>query len=468
MRLARPRREVNGTAVRPARGVPLSPLPSSPGPGRRRPDRRLQKTLKRRTLPWLVRLLAHPAGTPEAAARVPLLGERSGDRLRVLVVRQDNRLGNLILMIPFLRALRQALPNAEIGLLSGDAYAGLVGSFPWVDRWIVQAKRQHATQPWRFPGWLRQLRADRWDVAFEMSNHNTHSYFNCILTAASGAPIRIGFDEPRNANTLTHPVPPPDDRIPFALAPLELLRASGLQADSAPPSLTPGTPPSPRLSSFRRDELADAAYALIHVGGRGGKSWPLESWSRLVPRIRALGGPRIVLIGGPDEIDRMRALRERTGVSGPGGATAPDDPAREVVAPPFDLSDLANLLAGATYYVGCDTGVMHLAAAVATPTVALFFRSNPLHYAPLGAAHRTVLLADPYGANDGRWKATAPGVERSPLVVAAGDPTDSARGVPVVGPSADDPILGAVREVLRGALEGRGAVRPDSLRTSPS
>jgi ADP-heptose:LPS heptosyltransferase len=197
-----------------------------------------------------------------------------------------------------------------------------------------------------------------------------------------------------------------------------------------------------------------------------------------------LGGPRIVLVGGPDEIDRMDDLRKRGGLlpeadnaagaaatdstpeSGQGMPRAPER--QELVAPLFGLSDLARLLQGAAYYIGCDTGVMHLAAAVGTPTIALFFRSNPLHYAPLGTGHYTVLLADPYGANDGDWEVAVSGVERSRLLVVPTEPEGSGRGIPVTGPLADSAILAAVGEILEGESARADDVRPDSLRTSPS
>ncbi|MEZ4649248.1 MAG: glycosyltransferase family 9 protein [Candidatus Eisenbacteria bacterium] len=378
-----------------------------------------------------------------------------GRPLRVLVVRQDNRLGNLVLLVPFLRSLRDALPAAHIAMVTGDEYADLVRGWPWVNEWIVQPKRLHATRPWLFPGWLRTLRGGNWDVAFEMSNHNTHSYYNCVLTVASGAPLRVGFDEPRNADALTHAVPPPSDRVPFALAPLRLLSETGLPVTPSAPALPTDGPPSSRFGEWSERELGEAAYALIHVGGRGGKSWPLESWTRLVPKARALGGPRIVLIGGPDEIDRMRALESRSAEPGNGGGPAPDHPP-ELVAPMFDVRDLSHLIRGASYYLGCDTGVMHLAASVGTPTIALFFRSNPTHYAPLGDAHRTVILADPYEAVS-RWNDPLPEsgeVTRSRLFVAPLDADRSRDGVPATGEDADDAIVSAIQDLFAAARGG--------------
>lgn len=363
--------------------------------------------------------------------------------MRILVVRQDDRLGNLLLLVPFLRSLRLAQPSAEIALLTGDEYTDLEAAFPWVDRWVVQEKRRHRRAPWLFPGWLRSLRGAGWDLAFEMSNHNTHSYYNCVLTVASGAPFRVGFDEPRNAGVLTHPVPPPDPHLPFALAPLALLEAAGLPVVSAAPTLALPGSRSARLQAFLDESLADAPYVVLHVGGRGGKSWPLEAWTRLVARLHDLPAV-LVLVGGPDEIGRMEDLRRRD-LQGASQA---------VVAPALGLTDLGHLISGAGVYVGCDTGVMHLAAALGTPTVALFFRSNPLHYAPLGATHRTVLLADPYDACR-VWDRELAGVERSRLVVVTSSGEASRQGVPEVGPRAEAAIEAAIAELVPTAPERR-------------
>ena len=99
------------------------------------------------------------------------------------------------------------------------------------------------------------------------------------------------------------------------------------------------------------------------------------------------------------------------------------------------IVDLAHFIGGAVAYVGCDTGVMHLAVAVDTPTVGIFFRSNPLHYAPLGDMHATALLANPYGVDVEGWRGgEAP--KRSRLFVASWEAERSAQGKPEAGDTA--------------------------------
>jgi hypothetical protein len=95
---------------------------------------------------------------------------------------------------------------------------------------------------------------------------------------------------------------------------------------------------------------------------------------------------------------------------------------------------------------------MHLAVSLVRPTVALFFHSNPYHYAPLGEVHRTVLLADPYGVREDLWEIPQEGMRRSRLLRPGQRPDLSRNGVPETGPRALSVIARAAGEAM--ALKG--------------
>ena len=115
---------------------------------------------------------------------------------------------------------------------------------------------------------------------------------------------------------------------------------------------------------------AGGRYVVMHPGaGAPDKCWPLENF---IAVSRAVVLPT-VFIAGPVEMER-------------GGEGVIADLAREVslaVCPP--LTTLAGLLAGAGAYVGNDSGVSHLAAAVGVPSVVLFGTTRPEHFRPVGA-----------------------------------------------------------------------------------
>lgn len=412
--------------------------------------KRIGRGFKSRALPLLASVLggrrAHWSGPP---LRLAPRGAQSS----IVVVKSDNRLGNLLLLSPFLRRLREAAPDARITWVVGEEYAALLRAWPWADELRVEPKRRHARAPWTFVPWAGRLRATRPDLAFEMSNHHTHSFWNSLLTLVSGAPHRVGFDDPRNRPALTLAVPAPEDRLHFSLAPLAFLRALGWPAAAAPMRCPlPDRPDSQWRTVARQQGLESKfepgdAYGVVHLGGRDRKAWPLDAWRQLLPALLEEGTERLVLVAGPEERERLAAVLDRASN-------------RLVIAPPLDVIELGQVLQSARFFVGCDSGVLHFAAALEVPTVSLFFRSNPYHYAPLGPRHRVALLANPYAVTEEEWHRRADSVWLGPDAASAAerfaraklfraelDPLASAEGIPESGARAQSAILRAVGEI---------------------
>jgi ADP-heptose:LPS heptosyltransferase len=112
---------------------------------------------------------------------------------------------------------------------------------------------------------------------------------------------------------------------------------------------------------------------LLHPGsGSPKKNWPLEYFQELAQRLNATG-LTTAFTHGPAE----------------------DNLPLENCLPPMSLPDLARTLASAHLYIGNDTGITHLAAAVGTPTLALFGPTNPTVWAPRGP-HVHVLQRTPW------------------------------------------------------------------------
>ena len=121
-----------------------------------------------------------------------------------------------------------------------------------------------------------------------------------------------------------------------------------------------------------------APYAVIHPGSGGrAKCWPLGRFIELARRLQA-DGRRAVFALGPAEVERWAPTELR----------AIADDFAVLTCPP--LATLAGAAAGASAYVGNDSGVSHLAAAVGCPTVAIFGPTRPEHFAPIGPAVRVL------------------------------------------------------------------------------
>jgi heptosyltransferase III len=144
-------------------------------------------------------------------------------------------------------------------------------------------------------------------------------------------------------------------------------------------------PPAPRLWTAPRHD--QAAAALLPPGGPvlaigpaanwRGKQWRAERFAELALRLTAAGAP---LAGA--RVAVLAAAHERTQAA-PLLAALP--PARRIdLVGRVDLLTAASVLRRAALFVGNDTGIMHIAAAMGTPTLGLFGPSLPEHYAPWG------------------------------------------------------------------------------------
>jgi len=138
--------------------------------------------------------------------------------------------------------------------------------------------------------------------------------------------------------------------------------------------------PVPRLK-IARDHIQKPLLGFHPGSGSQAKNWPLGHWIDFIEKI-ASRFEGLLLIGGEVDDEVIRAFRLRW--RGP--------PFESVVR--RNLWDLARALARCTIFVGHDTGVAHLAAAVQTPTLALFGPTNPDIWCPLGSHVKTVRSAE--------------------------------------------------------------------------
>ncbi len=112
---------------------------------------------------------------------------------RILVIRQDARLGNLVLMSPLLGALREAFPDAELDVLISEGFESILAGNPNVTRVLVFEKQIRLKMLWKYLGVVDDLRIARIDLAVDVS---TATFFpeRSVLTRLSGARYRIVYD----------------------------------------------------------------------------------------------------------------------------------------------------------------------------------------------------------------------------------------------------------------------------------
>lgn len=275
---------------------------------------------------------------------------------RILVLR-GGAIGDFILTLPALRALRDRWPDAYIELIGYPHIADLAVMDGVVDRVRSLDRAEMA----RFFAWEPVL--DEAQTAFIRSFDMVLCYLHDpdgSLTEnlkTAGARLLIGGS----------PLPQEGHAAEHLARPLETL---ALYGPHPPPSLRPDE--ARAASGKARLEALGAEHPLLvaHPGSGGArKNWPIDRWIELFKRADRMGLCTTIVLGEADADARAAILR-----------ACPERPRLEGLT----LTDLAGALAHADAFCGHDSGITHLAAALGVPTLALFGPTDPERWGPRG------------------------------------------------------------------------------------
>ncbi|MEH1016158.1 glycosyltransferase family 9 protein [Micromonospora sp. CPCC 206060] len=323
-------------------------------------------------------------GTPSAIGPVHdrILGVR-----RIAVLRA-NALGDFIFVLPALDALRASYPDAEIVLLGAPWHAGLLTGRPGpVDRVLVvppasgiRSAGPDEPQPASMDDFLAGARRENFDLALQLHGGGANS--NPIV-AGLGARITAG---------LRAEAAPPLDRWlryvyyqPEVLRYLEVVGLVGAGATTTVPSLA--VTDADRAEARATLGEATRPRVALHPGATDTRRrWPAERFGQVAAQLVA-DGYEVLVTGTPaerDVVDRVVATAVERAAD-PAGM-----PVRPLVGT-LSLSGLIGCYADCRLVVSNDTGPLHLAAAVGTSTVGVYWVGNLINSAtPLRARHRPI------------------------------------------------------------------------------
>ncbi len=300
---------------------------------------------------------------------------------RVLIVRLRS-IGDTVLATPSLRALRRFLPDARIDILLEDWVAPVLDGSTDIDNVIIVEGKSTVARA----RVVRELRAARYDVAFNLHGGTTATF----LTRASGAKQRVGYAAYRYGRLHNHTAPPAHEiwnrkETHSVENQLALLGWTGVPVTDLPPTrlfVTANAAASvaEKLRAAQIDKeqneeergqnaFEEKSFALIHPAAAfASKQWAIENFARVAETIHARG-LECVAIAAPNEGEIISALKDNSR------------------APIISLNDLSlpevtALAARARLFVGNDSGIAHIAAAVSTPSVVIFGSSSIARWHP--------------------------------------------------------------------------------------
>ena len=286
---------------------------------------------------------------------------------RILVVRLRS-IGDTVLATPSLIALKRFLPNAQIDVLLEDWVAPVLEGFDAVDNVLIvgKTKKSRVEVAWR-------IRQNEYDVVFNLHGGTTATFF----VRTSGAKYRVGFKDYQYSFLYTHRVPPSlefwqDEHAHSAEQQLALLGSVGVPVADKPKSRLAVTQTA--LSSINeklQSEIQNpkSKIALFHpVAAFDTKQWATENFARVAQYLYEKEF-QIIAVATKKEREVLDKLKELSKIQ----ITTFDD---------LTLPEITALASKAEIFVGNDSGIAHIAAAVNTPSVVIFGSSSRHYWRP--------------------------------------------------------------------------------------
>jgi heptosyltransferase-2 len=295
-----------------------------------------------------------------------------------ILVRATNWVGDAVMSLPALRALRERFPEAQITILAKPWVADLYGREPFCNRLIPYAPRDLASK-WRTASELRKF---QFDCAILLQN----AFEAAAVAFAARIPHRIGYARDGRAPLLTCAIPVPrpgeiprHERFYY----LELLRRAGIIGE---------IPEDGAIRLDGADAACEAGKSRFHTLGIDGaligispgaaygtaKRWLPERFAEAANCVAQELGATVALFGSKDERELCATI-----------AASIAAPTRNL-AGETSLGEFIDLAAACRVYLTNDSGAMHIASALGVPTVAIFGATDDTTTGPTGPLARVV------------------------------------------------------------------------------
>jgi len=303
----------------------------------------------------------------------------NAELIKRVVVRGTNWVGDSVMTVPALRALRRVLPDAHITLVIRPSARGIFSEADFVDDVLLYDRKGVLSV---FPQ-IREWRRRKFDLAVLFQN----AFEAALIPFLAGVPVRLGYATESRRALLTHPLELPDWRSSrhevfyylYVVTALEQMLFGTSSICEADPDTTI------QISETRKAEAADLLRAhgvrqgeLVvalcpgSINSRA-KRWPAEAYAALADRLID-DHRQVLLIGSKDEADVSDDVTNRM-------RHRPI-----VLTGKTSLDQITAVLSAVDLIVTNDTGPAHIGAALGRPTLVIFGPTNPLTTRPFSPA----------------------------------------------------------------------------------
>lgn len=266
---------------------------------------------------------------------------------KVLILRLDERLGNIVLLNSVVRSFIKNKSN--ICLVVCEKYGKFYDYFPGIDQ-IIYFNKKNLFNPFNIVKLIVQLRRESYDLLFDASNPNDLSTLTFFTVLCAKANIKFGYDRKESNLILNYLVKLPEQShilkyYQFLFDQLKLNFYRDISFDLPKYFYR-------KYLYLRRD---NQKMIIVHPGGRSNKNWGVKKFLLLIKKIKRKQLDFLVLLG-PDE-KRDEDIFKEAGIE---------------VFKPKDVLDLISIFSIGDIYIGNDSGPMHTAAALGLAVFAIY------------------------------------------------------------------------------------------------
>ena len=300
--------------------------------------------------------------------------------IKRLLIRSTNWIGDAIMTTPAIRAIRKGFPDARIFILVKPWVAPVFENSPHIDNLIIY------DEDGRHKGNVGKLRLAKdlrrygFDAAILLQN----AFEAALIAFLSGIPVRIGYNTDARQMLLTHKILctnkiKKEHQTKYYLS---ILKGIGMDTGSRDLYLQLNQQDRLRARKILMEQgpSGDFKWVGINPGATFGpaKQWPIDRYAQLADLISEYANSRVIVFGGPQD----RKLGK--------------DISREMRNRPVDLSgkttlgEAMALIEECTLFVTNDSGLMHVAAALDVPLIAIFGSTNSTTTGPMSSNSRVV------------------------------------------------------------------------------
>lgn len=304
------------------------------------------------------------------------------ENIKRLLIRSTNWIGDAIMTTPAVRSIRKNFPQAHISILAKPWVAPIFENSSFVDTVLIYDGSGRHQGIWGRVRLARDLRRYHFEAAILLQN----AFEAALITFLAGIPCRIGYNTDGRSLLLTHPVAckPEYKKDHQTRYYLNILRGVGLKDGYQDLFLNLDNKQQARAQEILIGHGISKQERIIGInpGATYGpaKQWPLERYAQLADKILDFADGRVLILGGPEDILLGRKISQMM-------KHAPVDLSGQT-----ELGEAMALIERCNLFITNDSGLMHVAAALNVPLVAIFGSTNAITTGPLSSKSRVVQL----------------------------------------------------------------------------